>query len=52
LLHELTDWALSASVSLDGLEVSRPTLEDIYLQLTSQDPDAAAAEAAAEVDAA
>jgi ABC-2 type transport system ATP-binding protein len=40
LLHELTDWALSARVSLDGLEVSRPSLEDVYLQLTSQEPDA------------
>ena len=34
-LHELTGWALDHKISLDGLEVSRPTLEDIYLSLTS-----------------
>jgi ABC-2 type transport system ATP-binding protein len=36
LLHELTDWALSARVDLAGIEVSRPSLEDIYLQLTAE----------------
>jgi ABC-2 type transport system ATP-binding protein len=34
-LHELTGWALEHSVSLDGLRVLRPSLEDVYLQLTS-----------------
>jgi len=34
-LHELTGWALDHKISLDGLEVSRPTLEDVYLSLTS-----------------
>ncbi len=34
LLHELTDWALSADLELVGLEVLRPSLEDVYLQLT------------------
>jgi ABC-2 type transport system ATP-binding protein len=34
-LHELTGWALSRGVSLPDLTVSRPSLEDIYLQLTS-----------------
>jgi ABC-2 type transport system ATP-binding protein len=33
-LHELTAWALERGVSLVGLEVSRPTLEDVYLELT------------------
>ena len=33
-LNELTGWALSCGVDLDGLEVTRPTLEDIYLELT------------------
>jgi ABC-2 type transport system ATP-binding protein len=33
-LNELTGWALDAGVALDGLEVSRPTLEEVYLQLT------------------
>ncbi len=34
LLHSLTDWAMSADVELEGLEVSRPSLEDAYLKLT------------------
>ncbi len=34
VLHELTAWALDRGAELDGLEVHRPTLEDIYLELT------------------
>lgn len=34
VLHELTAWALDKGVQLDSLEVHRPTLEDIYLELT------------------
>jgi ABC-2 type transport system ATP-binding protein len=34
LLHELTGEALAAGVELDGLQVRRPTLEEIYLELT------------------
>lgn len=33
-LNELTGWALANEVVLDGLEVSRPSLEDVYLELT------------------
>jgi ABC-2 type transport system ATP-binding protein len=33
-LHRLTGWALDNGIALDGLEVSRPTLEDVYLSLT------------------
>jgi ABC-2 type transport system ATP-binding protein len=33
-LHELTGWALAHKVSLEGLEVNRPSLEDVYLELT------------------
>jgi ABC-2 type transport system ATP-binding protein len=33
-LHELTAWALANGVALEGLEVSRPSLEDVYLELT------------------
>jgi ABC-2 type transport system ATP-binding protein len=33
-LHELTGWAIEHRASLDGLEVTRPSLEDIYLSLT------------------
>jgi ABC-2 type transport system ATP-binding protein len=32
-LHRLTGWALDAGVELEGLEVQRPTLEDVYLAL-------------------
>jgi ABC-2 type transport system ATP-binding protein len=34
-LHELTGWAIEQGVPLEGLEVSRPSLEDVYLALTS-----------------
>jgi ABC-2 type transport system ATP-binding protein len=34
-LHQLTGWALDHQIRLDGLEVSRPSLEDVYLSLTS-----------------
>ena len=33
-LHELTDEALAGGVELEGLEVLKPSLEDIYLDLT------------------
>jgi ABC-2 type transport system ATP-binding protein len=34
VLHELTAWALGRGVELEGLQVSRPSLEDVYLDLT------------------
>ena len=34
-LHRLTGWALDSSLSLESLRVLRPSLEDVYLQLTS-----------------
>ena len=34
VLHQLTSWAVGRGVELEGLEVSRPTLEDVYLELT------------------
>jgi ABC-2 type transport system ATP-binding protein len=34
VLHELTGWAAGRGVDLPGLEVRRPSLEDIYLELT------------------
>jgi ABC-2 type transport system ATP-binding protein len=34
VLHELTGWALETGDPLQGLEVSKPTLEDVYLELT------------------
>jgi ABC-2 type transport system ATP-binding protein len=35
-LHRLTGWALEQHVELTGLEVIRPTLEDVYLELTDE----------------
>ena len=37
LLHRLTRDALARDERLEGLEVSRPTLEDVYLELTDED---------------
>jgi ABC-2 type transport system ATP-binding protein len=36
-LHELSGWALERGIELDELEVKRPTLEDVYLRLTTND---------------
>ena len=33
-LYELTGWAVQHNFSLEGLEVTRPSLEDVYLQIT------------------
>ena len=33
-LHKLTGWAIDQGGSLDGLEETRPSLEDVYLALT------------------
>jgi ABC-2 type transport system ATP-binding protein len=38
-LHALTGWALERSLELEGLEVRRPSLEDIYLELTGAAPE-------------
>ena len=35
-LNELTGWALERGLDLEGLEVTRPSLEDIYLELTGE----------------
>ncbi|MDQ4149021.1 MAG: ABC transporter ATP-binding protein [Actinomycetota bacterium] len=35
-LFHLTAWALRAGVELDGLEIARPSLEDVYLELTKE----------------
>ena len=51
-LADLCGWAIAQDVELADLEVHRPTLEDVYLDLTVGDraaADAAAAAAAAEV---
>jgi ABC-2 type transport system ATP-binding protein len=35
LLHDLTGWALDRGLRFETLEVRRPSLEDVYLQLTA-----------------
>lgn len=37
VLNRLTGWALEQGVELEALGVERPSLEDIYLQLTEED---------------
>ena len=34
-LHRLLHWAMDGGIDLDGLEVKRPSLEDVYLSLTN-----------------
>lgn len=34
VLHELTGWAIQEGIELEDLRVSRPSLEDVYLELT------------------
>ncbi|MGW1343480.1 ABC transporter ATP-binding protein [Kribbella sp. NPDC002412] len=36
LVHALTDWAIESSVDLADLQVRRPSLEDVYLELTAE----------------
>jgi ABC-2 type transport system ATP-binding protein len=36
LLHRLTRDAVARGERLEGLEVKRPTLEDVYLDLTAE----------------
>jgi len=47
LLAELCGWAAERGLELERLEVARPTLEDVYLDLVASSADAAPAEAAA-----
>jgi ABC-2 type transport system ATP-binding protein len=44
LLHRLTGEALARGERLEGLSVSRPTLEDVYLELTAEQPSETEAE--------
>jgi ABC-2 type transport system ATP-binding protein len=38
-LNRLTSWAMERGAGLDGLEVRRPTLEDVYLRLTGEEAE-------------
>jgi ABC-2 type transport system ATP-binding protein len=40
VLHEATGRAVAAGTELEGLEVRRPTLEDVYLDLIGEPPPA------------
>jgi ABC-2 type transport system ATP-binding protein len=42
-LYELTSWAVQAGISLDGLELTRPSLEDVYLEITKDAAGSASA---------
>ena len=42
VLYRLTSWAETAHVELDGIEVTRPTLDDVFLELTGDAEDASA----------
>ncbi|HEX5626440.1 MAG TPA: ABC transporter ATP-binding protein [Actinomycetota bacterium] len=37
LVHDLTAWALESGFVLDALEVTPPSLEDVYLELTASE---------------
>jgi ABC-2 type transport system ATP-binding protein len=39
VLRDLTTWALGRGEELEGLSVTRPSLEDVYLRLTGRDGD-------------
>ncbi len=34
-LYRLTSWAVERGIELDDLSILRPTLEDVYLELTA-----------------
>ena len=36
-VHEVKSWALERGLELEGLEVTRPSLEDVYLELTGHE---------------
>jgi ABC-2 type transport system ATP-binding protein len=38
LLHKLTSWAVTNHFELEGLKVTRPSPEDVYLSLTADQP--------------
>ena len=43
-LHRLTSWAVNRDITLAGLTVDRPSLEDVYLRLTRDGAPSGAAE--------
>lgn len=43
-LHDLTGWAIQRKITVEGLEVRRPSLEDVYLEMTRSASGPGAAE--------
>ena len=41
-VKELADWALGRGLDLPDLDVRRPSLEDVYLELTTTEAEARA----------
>jgi len=39
-LHDLTGWALDAGLRFEALDVTRPSLEDVYLEITGGEREA------------
>ena len=37
--NTLTGWAIERGIELDGITISRPSLEEVYLQLTRESAD-------------
>ena len=40
VLHRMTGWALDDGVPFEAIEVTRPSLEDVYLELTGAEVEA------------
>jgi hypothetical protein len=38
-LHRLISWAIEGNIAIEGLSVTRETLEDVYLAFTQSDRD-------------
>ena len=38
-VHDITGWAVGRNIELLDLSISRPSLEDVYLELTGEDDD-------------
>ena len=36
-VHDISGWALDHGLELEALEITLPTLEDVYLQLTGSE---------------
>jgi ABC-2 type transport system ATP-binding protein len=39
VINTLSGWAVARGIELEGLNVSRPSLEEVYLELTAEADD-------------